>query len=919
MVCAGGLMAELPPLVDRDLFFGEVEISAAQISPDGQYISFLKPYKGARNIWVKKASEPFTAAKPVTAETKRPIPAYFWSRDGKYLLFVQDQAGDENFNVFAVNPSEPLAEGADVPKTRNLTDMKGVRAALYAVPRTDPDVIYIGLNDRDKAWHDLYKVKISTGERTLMRKNTNRLTGWVFDHAATPRLATRSAENGDTEILRADADKFTKIYSCDALEECGPLQFDKDNKRVWIQTNKGDSVDLIELATMDPATGQTQTVESDPMHRVDLGNALFSDRTHELIATSYEDDRERYYWKNKAFEADYKWLQGKLPRMDLAFTSHTNDENVWLVSAHSDVEPGETYLFDRKAKKLTLQYKVREQLPREALSPMKAIRYKSSDGLEIPAYLTLPKGLPEKGLPLVVFPHGGPWGRDSWGYATFAQFLANRGYAVLSPNFRASTGYGKKFLNAGNREWGQKMQDDLTYGVRYLVDEGIVDIKRVAIAGGSYGGYATLAGVAFTPDVYAAAVAIVAPSNLITLLDSIPPYWEAGRKMFYLRMGDPTTPEGKKQLERQSPLNSANKIRTPLMVVQGANDPRVNKRESDQIVIALRDRKFPVEYLVADDEGHGFRRPVNNLAMVAAMEKFLAKHIDGRYQEALTPETSKRLKEITVDPATVTLAKVSDATNVGAPEPAGPLTPGVSKYKASIQAGGQSMALELSSEVKEEADGWVVTDVMQSPMGEAKDTAVLDKKTLVSKKRSVQQGPMSIDLTYNGNKVTGTMKMGGPEKAVDVDAGGPVFMDSAGATAVVAALPLKNGYATQFRNFDLMKQKAKLQDLKVTGEETVTVPAGTFEAWKVEITSADGGADKQTIWVSKSSPKTVKFVGGDGLHGRRDTDGRTAISGDFWSFLLLRWVGLEGWGNDQKAVPGACFQRVGGLSGYPGG
>ena len=254
---------------------------------------------------------------------------------------------------------------------------------------------------------------------------------------------------------------------------------------------------------------------------------------------------------------------------------------------------------------------------------MKPIRYKSSDGLEIPAYLTLPKGPAPKNLPLLVIPHGGPWARDTFGYNPLAQFFANRGYAVLQPNFRGSTGYGKKFLNAGNNEWGGKMQDDITWGVKHLVAQGIADPKRVAILGGSYGGYATLAGVAFTPDLYAAAVSIVGPSNLLTLLESIPPYWEAGRKMFHMRMGDPTTPEGKKQLERQSPLNSAAKIKTPLLVVQGANDPRVKKAESDQIVIALRDRKFPVEYIVAPDEGHGFARPVNNMAMYAAIEKFL--------------------------------------------------------------------------------------------------------------------------------------------------------------------------------------------------------------------------------------------------------------------------------------------------------
>ncbi len=306
---------------------------------------------------------------------------------------------------------------------------------------------------------------------------------------------------------------------------------------------------------------------------------------------------------------------------EIGFGSHTTDERLWIISSSSDVEPGETYLFDRAAKRLTLQYKIREKLPRETLAEMKPIRYKSSYGLEIPGYLTLPKGVPAKKLPLVVFPHGGSWGRDTWGYNPIHQFLANRGYAVLSMNFRGSTGYGRKFLNAGNQEWGQKMQDDITWGVKLLIADGTADPKRVGISGGSYGGYATLAGAAFTPDVYAAAVAIVAPSNLITLLDSIPPYWEPVRKMFHERMGNSNTAAGKAQMERQSPLNSASKITTPLMVVQGANDPRVNKRESGQIVIALRDRKFPVEYLVADDEGHGFARPVNNLAMFAALEK----------------------------------------------------------------------------------------------------------------------------------------------------------------------------------------------------------------------------------------------------------------------------------------------------------
>ena len=289
---------------------------------------------------------------------------------------------------------------------------------------------------------------------------------------------------------------------------------------------------------------------------------------------------------------------------------------------------------------------MREKVPRDALAKMQPIRYKSSDGLEIPAYLTLPKGVEPKNLPLVVVPHGGPWGRDAWGYNSIAQFLANRGYAVLMPNFRASTGFGKKFLNAGNKQWGDLMQDDITWGVKDLIAKGIADPKRVGIMGGSYGGYATLAGVTYTPDLYAAAVAIVAPSNLITLLESIPPYWEAGRIIFYERMGNPNTPEGKALLMKQSPLTHADKIKTPLLVVQGANDPRVNKRESDQIVIALRDRGYPVEYLLAPDEGHGFQRPVNNMAMFARGEEFLAKYLGGRFQPGGTPEVMQRLKEI---------------------------------------------------------------------------------------------------------------------------------------------------------------------------------------------------------------------------------------------------------------------------------
>jgi len=648
---------ELPPLIDRELIFGNPEIVNAVLSPDGKYLAFQKPWHDTRNIYVKGVDEPFNAARLLTTETKRPVPGYFWTRNSEYILYVKDNDGDENFNIYAVDPAAKPAAGAETPPSRDLTGLKGVRVAIYDLPKSDPGVIYIGLNDRDKAWHDLYKLKLSTGEKTLLRKNTERIAAWTFDLQGNLRMASRSAENGDTEILRVDADKFTKVYSCNVFEQWDIVRFQKDGKRAYLVTNRGADLDLTALELFDPETGKTELVESDPLKRVDFGTAVFSEATDELTNTNYEDDRVRRYFRDKRFEADFKWLGKNLPGQDVRRVSVTNDEQLWLILANSDIEPGESYLFDRTNHSLSLQFKVRENLPRGSLAEMKPVSYKSSDGLLIPAYLTLPKGIPAKNLPAIIFPHGGPWGRDVWGYNAYAQFLANRGYAVLSMNFRGSAGYGKKFNDAGNNEWGRKMQDDVTWGAEYLIAEGIADPKRVGIFGGSYGGYATLAGVAFTPDVYAAAVDLFGPSNLITLLNSIPPYWEAGRQMFYRRMGDPTTPEGKALLVERSPLTSAAKIKTPLMIAQGANDPRVNHAESEQIVIALRDRGFPVEYLLIPDEGHGFARPVNNMASLMAAENFLAKYLGGRHQEGGTPAVVARLKEVTVDPKTVVLSK----------------------------------------------------------------------------------------------------------------------------------------------------------------------------------------------------------------------------------------------------------------------
>jgi dipeptidyl aminopeptidase/acylaminoacyl peptidase len=863
--------AGVPPLIDRELLFGNPELAGAQISPDGEFVAFLKPYQGTRNIWVKRTAEPFDAARPVTADTTRPIPDYGWSRDGRFIIFIQDRAGDENYNLYAVDPSAQPAAGSAVPAARNLTDLQNVRVAMYAMPRSDPDTIYIGLNDRDPAWHDLYRVSLSTGDRTLMRENTERIGGWFFDLAGQLRLAIRSPESGDTELLRVDTDGFTPLYVCSVFESCGPVRFHKDGQRVYMVTNRGDDVNLTRLTLLDVRSGEEVLVESDPENRVDLGTAIFSDRTDELLATVYTDERTRVHWKDQTWEAEYTALQQQLPGRQLNFVSSTRDERLYLLVAHSDVEPGETYVYDRETKGLRLLYRVREQLPREALSPMTTVRYPSSDGLEIPAYLTLPKGLEGRNLPLVVVPHGGPWARDGWGFNTLAQFLANRGYAVLQPNFRGSTGYGKAFLNAGNMQWGDLMQDDITWGVRHLIAEGIADPERIGIFGGSYGGYATLAGLAFTPDLYAAGVSLVGPSNLLTLLEAIPPYWEAARTTFHERMGDPSTPEGRARLERQSPLNSASRIQAPLLVIQGGNDPRVKKAESEQIVIALRDRDFPVEYIMAPDEGHGFARPVNSMAGFAAAERFLAAHLEGRFQRGGTPEVVERLRAITVDPATVVLARTVDPSAIGVPTPAVALQPGRFGYAIRLEMAGQTVPLSSSIEIADEGESWVITETARTPAGDTIDRTVLAKEGLVLRSRAITQGAVSITLAVADGTITGRMSMGAQGQDISAALDGELFADGAGAPLVLATLPLAEGYTTAFRNFSLQPPKARTVQLAVVGREEVTVPAGTFDAFVVELTSPDD-ENETTFWVAVESRRAVKSVAtGPQLNGGRLT------------------------------------------------
>ncbi len=860
--------ADIPPLLDRELFFGDPEISGGQLSPDGEYLSFMRPYQGTRNLWVKTRTASFDEAIPVTDRTDRPIPGYFWSRDGKYLLFVMDQGGDENYNIYALNPAE--ASPGVIPEARNITDMEGVRAMIFHISHNDPDLMFVGLNNRDAAWHDLYSLRISTGELTLLRENTNRFTSWNFDWEDRLRLASRTKENGDNELWRMDpGDSEELIYEWGLMESAYSAGFHKDNEKIYLVTNKGKERDKSKLFLMDINTLEKSLVEEDPEGRVDFGGLWQSNKTRDIIATFYTDDRTRAYFHNKDFESHYKHLKSTLGDAEVSFSSGTLDESVFMVVGYSDVKPSSVYIYDLESRNLTYQYTPRPGLPEEYMSDMIPIRYPSSDGLEIPAYLTLPKNMGDKNLPLVVVPHGGPWARDTWGFSTYSQFLANRGYAVLQPNFRGSTGFGKAFLDAGNNQWGDLMQDDITWGVKYLVEKGIVDPERVAIFGGSYGGYATLAGLAFTPEVYAAGVSFVGPSNLITLLNSIPPYWEAARKMFHERMGDPSTPEGKEQLIRQSPLFSADRIVAPLLVVQGQNDPRVIKAESDQIVVALRDRGFPVEYINAPDEGHGFARPENNMAFIAAMEKFLARHIEGRYQEDMPENIAKRLAEITVDVSTVTLTEELTVEETGVMlMPVRQLATGTFDYDISIEA--MNMQMKSTTEISMDGDDYLITETTRTPMGDATDRMRVSSATLAPLTREMMQGPVQISVEYREDIIEGMLNTGSNEIPVSIPLSGPLFAEGPGQPLILATLPLSEGYTTVFRNADLSGMTEKLFRINVKGE---TLEGGE-NTWRTDIVAADGSPGSLTIWIEQDTFSVLQYeqsapqLGGATIVGR---------------------------------------------------
>ena len=861
------------PIIDRELFFGDPEIASGQISPDGKYISFLKPFKGKRNIWVKNIDQEFDEAKPLTADEKRPIGGYFWSRDSKQILYVQDKGGDENFHVYSVSPTAEPEQGEEVPPSIDLTPMDGIRAFIMDVPKNDPTIMYVGINDRDKAWHDLYKVKIATGDRELVLTNDIEYNNLVFDLDGVIRVASKSTADGGTEMLKKTANGWETLYTCSNLETCYPVRFHKDG-RLYIVSDKGDA-NFSSLQLLDLKTNQATVVEQDPEGKVDFGGTIFSDLTDELVGTVYTAAKTKIYWKDKSYEADYNLLKKRFDGATINFTSSTTDEQTYLIYVNSDTDPGTAYVFDRKSKKSTLLYQPRPNLPTEHLSKMEAVSYKSSDGLVIPAYLTLPKGKETKNLPAIVLPHGGPWARDYWGYDGLAQYLANRGYAVLQMNFRGSTGYGKAFLNAGNGEWGQLMQDDITWGVKYLVEEGIADEDKVGIMGGSYGGYATLAGLTFTPDVYATGVSIVGPSNLFTLLETIPPYWATIRELFHNRMGDPDTPEGQEQLRRQSPFFHADNIKAPLLVGQGANDPRVKKAESDQIVVAMRDLNLPVEYLNFPDEGHGFRNPDNSMAFFAKTEQFLSEHLGGRYQEEVPDHLQEIIDNVTVDISTVKLPEkiTEESANAALPVPDKTPTPGKTEYDVTIEMGAQKMPMTMTSSVEDGGDHWIVTDESATPMGNLTDVTHLEKGSLLPIAREIQQGPMSMKFVHTDSGVLGSMTMNGQENPIDVKTEKTVFGDGSGIGVTLAHLPLEEGYTTMYRTFDPQKQQVVNYKLNVVKSEMLETAQGKMDTYQLDIETMDGTNNTSKVWISKGdAPKMVKMeatlpaMGGAKMH-----------------------------------------------------
>jgi dipeptidyl aminopeptidase/acylaminoacyl peptidase len=615
------------PLIPREALFGNPEKTAGRISPDGKWLSWIAPRDGVLNIWVAPAAD-IAKARPVTAEKERPIRNYFWTPDSKQLLYINDKGGDENFLLYGVD----VASGQE----RKLTPFEKTRVQILGVSPLVQDRILVGINNRDTKWHDVHSLDLATGKLSPVLTNSGGYAGFLADQNLVVRGATKARADGGSDYYRVVDNKVdaepTETIALEDSMTTQPAGYTADGKTLyWIDSRGRNTAALI---AQDVESGAKTIVAENA--KADIGGAMAHPRTGQVEAYAVDYLRNEWTPVGDAVRGDLAFLRGKL-QGDLSVTSRTDADDKWIVAASSASKPSVSWLYDRKAKSLTKLFETRPALSGMPLTEMHPVEIRSRDGKTLVSYLTLPPGSdpdgdgkPSAAVPMVLLVHGGPWGRDSYGYNGYHQWLANRGYAVLSTNFRASTGFGKDFISAGDLQWGRKMHDDLIDAVDWAVARGVTSPDKVAIMGGSYGGYATLAGLTFTPDKFACGVDIVGPSNLQTLLKTIPPYWEAIKTQFYKRMGDPTTEEGRKLLDERSPLFNADKIKRPLLIGQGANDPRVNVAESDQIVAAMKAKSIPVTYVVFPDEGHGFARPVNSIAFNAMTENFLQACLNGR-------------------------------------------------------------------------------------------------------------------------------------------------------------------------------------------------------------------------------------------------------------------------------------------------
>jgi len=609
---------EMPRLISMEDFFRNPEKASFTLSPDGEHVAFLKPWQTRLNIHVQKIGEEEVTR--ITSSTERDIVGYFWANNSR-IAYIQDRFGDENWRLYAVN-----IDGSD---EKELTPFEKVQVRLVDDLRDDEEHMLISMNKRDPRIFDVYRINIATGGMDMIAQNPGNIMGWLTDHEGNLRVAV-TTDGVNTSLLYRDSEEadFQVLVTTDFRESLDPLFFTFDNKNLYIASNIGR--DKSAIYEYDVKTNkQTRLIYEHP--EVDVSSLMRSDKQKKITGVVYVTDKRHYHFFDQEREKLQKDLEERLPGYEVVVYNMSRDERKILVRTYSDRSLGSYYYFNLDTNEFMKLADRSPWINEEEMAEMEPVTYTSRDGLTIHGYLTLPKGLKPKNLPVVVNPHGGPWYRDSWGFNPEVQFLANRGYAVLQMNFRTSTGYGREFWEAGFKQWGLAIQDDITDGVKWLIGQGIADPKRVGIYGGSFGGYCTLAGLAFTPDVYACGVDYVGVSNIFSWINAIPPYWKPYREMFYEMIGDPE--KDKELLEKASPLFHVDNIKASLFVAQGANDPRVPKAESDQMVEALKEHNIDVTYMVKDNEGHGFRNEENRFDFYRAMEKFLAKHLGGRAEE----------------------------------------------------------------------------------------------------------------------------------------------------------------------------------------------------------------------------------------------------------------------------------------------